>query len=332
MKPELLIHLGAAKTGSTAIQSFFDKNRNKLLADHILYPSLNTSRNHGKLVEFINNKNSDYLKLFIKNVEESILLNSPRLVVLSAESFWPGSEKFVRLLVNTLEPLFSKISVIIYLRNQIDLWISLYSQQAKSLKVKFDSPVWNCSQVAGKDVVERGMHYNKVLDIYTNIIGIDNVHRRIYERNNFHNGDILNDFLPFCKINQSGYIPASINENLNWGWKAVEYSKIYASNPKILNTFSIQHWRAIIQKTVKLMHEKGLEHWKKSPADNYLTKSQQQEIFLFYENSNRLLSDRYFNGKILFENKTYPTTALRLEDMPKKELRIALQITKNLIK
>ncbi len=52
---QIFLHLGAAKTGTTSVQYFLKKNRNKLLTQNILYPTSMGEDNHLELYKAFHN-------------------------------------------------------------------------------------------------------------------------------------------------------------------------------------------------------------------------------------------------------------------------------------
>jgi hypothetical protein len=339
-RPELCIHLGTYKTGSTAIQTCMESHRKQLLEQGVLYPLFpgdgQFERNHGKLdsgfLRLLASGADAYVTSFVDKLSLLVSQERPRLVVLSAESFWPRSMQYAALMVSTLRPLFSRVSVVIYLRHQLDLWISLHSQQAKTLRVKPGLPAWNSPEIAGQDIVGHGMFYDRVLDVYRSLLGEQNVHARLYDVKQFPDGDIVNDFFDVCGVKPfdrndalaRGTDARSINPN--WGWKAVEFSKLYAVDETYGALLSRQRSIKAVGKTVHTMSLKGFLDWRGKPA-NYLTSDEQAAICSFYAESNDMLSNKYFDGRPVFGAKSnLPITARQLAELPVDELHMAINL------
>lgn len=339
-RPDLCIHLGTYKTGSTAIQTCMELHRQQLLDRGVLYPLFpgpgQFERNHGKLdsglLRLLASGSDAYVTSFVDQLSLRIRQENPRLVVLSAESFWPRSMQYASLMISVLRPLFSRISIVIYLRHQLDLWISLYSQQAKTLRVKPGLPAWGSHEIVGQDIVVHGMFYDRVLDVYSSLLGEHNVHARLYDVAQFPDGDVVNDFLDVCGIGPvdrqdhlaGGADARSINPN--WGWKAVEFSKLYAADETYGSLLNRQRSIKAVGKSVHTMSLKGFPDWRGKPA-NYLSSDEQAALCSFYAESNELLSSKYFNGRSLFAPKSnLPITAHQLYDLPVDELQMAMDL------
>ena len=151
VQPRLVLHIGTEKTGTTSIQNFSYTNR-KLLQEKysILYPAeIGNQFGHTKiaLLGYENSRNDD---LTIANYNDSVERHKTReswiqhlktvvhesfchTVFLSSEFFQSrlaSTEDLVRL-KNVLEPLFSKIEVVMYVRSPLNTALSLMSEAIK---------------------------------------------------------------------------------------------------------------------------------------------------------------------------------------------------------
>lgn len=330
----LLLHIGTWKTGSTAIQDFLQTHQAQLEGQDIYYPLFDIGnerrRNHGRLDAAIASANAsgqnEYLREFSALLAALIEDKKPSIVILSAESFWPRSPAYVGRLLAFLKPFFCEIDVVIYLRSQVELWVSMYSQQSKILQVLPGHSVWGSREVVGADVVDHGMFYDRVLATYAQHIGTAHVHPRIYGRQHFKNGDIVNDFLSFCGDPVvEPRIARKQDINPSWSWKGIEYSKLAASS-LLAGRFHRKHLISATQKTVAYMEKQGYNSWRRELA-NYLSPEQQLEIHEYYADSNRELVRLYFDGQEVFGREIIPLNSGLLYDIPVDELKIALDQT-----
>lgn len=195
----LFIHIGAPKTGTTAIQDFLLKNRERLRSQGVLYPmaGLLKSAHHiigaavfpGRSHRLVGRSRDEALRTSIVNLRNEIEQSKPHTVVLSSEYLWGRlSEADVRSL---LEPFKDcTIKIIAYLRRQDLLAQSLYVQAVKGgLSDSF--AVW-LERVA--DGERAGFDFHRVLSCWTASRIPAEIVVRVYEKSQLK-GDICTDFL-----------------------------------------------------------------------------------------------------------------------------------------
>lgn len=197
---DLYIHIGAPKTGTTAIQHYLLANREHLARNcGVLYPSggLMGAGHHviGAAVfpersyRLKGVTRKDALQRSLDDVHKEMESFEPHTVILSTEYLWRElSAEDVRSL---LQP-FSRcrIRIVAYLRRQDLLAQSLYVQAVKGgLADPF--PAW-LERVAGSG--RAGFDFHKVLSAWTTAGVPAEVIVRVYERSQLKS-DICSDFL-----------------------------------------------------------------------------------------------------------------------------------------
>ena len=214
MKKKLYLHIGANKTGSSAIQLFLVKNREKLEETGYCYPKYGELHNAhynissafgcGPSVEGVDFKTLSK-KLYDECGQNSCILSSEYFITAkNAEGIY-----------NSLSKDFD-IEVIVYLRRH-DLWYeSLYNQAVKTVA----NPPW------GKGI-ESYLNFQwkkggQTFD-YLQIIKIWNAFEdmkltvRPYEKESFLNGDIFEDFMEAIGISKPDVFDTNvgvINESI----------------------------------------------------------------------------------------------------------------------
>jgi hypothetical protein len=139
----IVIHIGLHKTGTSSIQKFLDVNYEILLKQGILYPhtgrkrkeSSKSSSSHLFLAWSTVRRYAQKYEVEISDGRWVALLDeidrvSPRLVVLSSEFFWWATDEEIQHIRSHIKHYTAKI--ILYLRNPLDLAISLYKQGVKT--------------------------------------------------------------------------------------------------------------------------------------------------------------------------------------------------------
>jgi len=317
--PRLVCHIGTYKTGSTAIQAFMRSNRDALYSNGVAYPLFNGDlQNHTFLIQSLKQGNAFGLDDCLAKIQYCIDHYDPHTVILSSEHFWPLSPAHVNELFGRLVDVFSEISIIIYLRHQRDLWVSLYAQQSKELAVNSRGAKWGTTDYLAEDIVDHAMFYSRVLDSYRELIGADSLNVRIYERPRFPDQDVVKDFCILCGLDVGAYPPYRKQLNDSLAWKSVEVSKALA------DTFGKSQYAkqasAIFRSGCVLMHQNGFHEWLGN-APCYLLPKEQKEIISFYSNDNAILSSKYLNDEELpLSPMELAVSEQNLHDIPKDEI------------
>ena len=125
------MHIGTHKTGSTSLQYFFNKNRHALLDQKILYPQTglplipNLYGHH----DLVFNLRSNDPKIWSDLVQE-INASDCESVIISSEEMDTLTTKQIELIKSRL--IGFNVKIIIYLREQVDYFESLYWELVKS--------------------------------------------------------------------------------------------------------------------------------------------------------------------------------------------------------
>lgn len=140
-KRRCIIHIGAPKTGSTALQRFLSDNLAPLVQDGFLYPSsFMRGGGHHDLAFFCHGGYPEWATPDSESLESSFdrlkleISNSPLDVILSSENFyWLCSPDTVARRLNEIGLSPQHTTVVVYLRRQEEVIPSWYSQAVKAL-------------------------------------------------------------------------------------------------------------------------------------------------------------------------------------------------------
>lgn len=235
---KLIIHIGTEKTGTTSIQELFHINREFLIHQGYYYLRSPGERNHRALAAYgmprqrfddflINNGIDDTEKRlkFDSEVAENLareLADLPaniHTVITSSEHFHSrcGDRPGIERLASLLRPYFSEFEILVYLRPQIDVAISLYST---ALKVGATHD-FNASFLR-RWCTPKNYYYNyaALLNNWATVFGQRAIRPHIFDRREFVDGDLFSDILQACGIatSMNGMTierPAPLNESLN---------------------------------------------------------------------------------------------------------------------
>jgi len=124
---DVIVHIGAPKTGTSAIQNFLLDSRKDLLEEGFYYPyhskdNNNISGGHSEFASLIvGNDITDAEKLFLKYLSKA----KNKTLLLSAESFFHNPDNLFKIMSSY------KVKIIVFQRNRVEEIISLYNQGVK---------------------------------------------------------------------------------------------------------------------------------------------------------------------------------------------------------
>lgn len=193
----VILHIGMNKTGTTALQSYFFLNREKLLEDGILYPDTGlVGHAHycisASLGFFNPGTNNGWIKK-IKELEKNLnkeIGKDVNTILISSEDFILNKS------TSSVSKFFKnhKIKVVVYLRRHDHWWLSAYSQAVKMKHM----PPWNQGPQAFINFNRKRNRvygdYRFLLDRWAKVVGKENVIVRPYEEGQ-NQPDLAADFL-----------------------------------------------------------------------------------------------------------------------------------------
>ncbi|MBV1799400.1 hypothetical protein [Siccirubricoccus sp. G192] len=218
MRPELILHIGQSKTGTSSIQRCLGARREALLAEGVLYPRSPGAANHallpasvlpaalvqaGRLRDFHPNvwegvSPEARLARFRQDFAAEMAAMGPgvRRVILSAEQcagLLVETEEIGRL-HELLAPRFASMRVVVYLRRQDQHAASSYAQALRVAVLRPPGlPEGGLERLPGYD-------YARLLDRWAGVFGAESVTPRIFEPGSLLGGDVVEDFLALCGL------------------------------------------------------------------------------------------------------------------------------------
>jgi tetratricopeptide (TPR) repeat protein len=213
VKPDLILHIGQSKTGTSSIQRVLGARRAALAKLGVCYPASPGWANHGMLpaslvpLSRLGHFNPALwegigaearLARFRREFQAEMagLPPATRLVILSAEQCGGllDSRDLIAGLRDLLAPHVGRMSVVMYLRRQDQHAASGYTQ---GLRVAHVGP-----PMLPRHGPESLPHYDyaKQLDDWASVFGEHAMRVRIFERTRLLNGDAVDDFLALCGV------------------------------------------------------------------------------------------------------------------------------------
>ncbi len=215
MQPELFLHIGTTKTGSTSIQHTFEANRralrdqgaywpvtsggtkrHQLLAASHAAPKKRPQRGAASFLQGMEPtaRMAAYQEEFVREIQR--LPKKFDRVIMSAEQFTIAlrTQAEIEHLRDYLAPLFSKVTIIIYLRRQDSHYSSMFAQHLR---------VGNLYEPDLSRVKINFLYDYDYYDLvmrWAGVFGKDNVKPRIFERTATNNFDVVEDFCAICRV------------------------------------------------------------------------------------------------------------------------------------
>lgn len=238
------IHIGTEKTGTSSIQKFMLDNQKELMRNGLLYPIDCGFLSNFKLIWYATkNVDSHPLKSpqdISDPVTRSRWVNTfeqkHQRVVSKFQSANPAgsvvaysSEHLQSRLVNQAEleklkaflsPMYDKMKIVVYLRRQDKLAVSAYSTLLRAGHTQpFKLPPANR--------LSHYFSYARLIGLWSDVFGKENMEIKIYERSQMLNGDIVDDF----------------GELVGYDANGSDYKRISASNTSLAYTAQVALFR-----------------------------------------------------------------------------------------
>jgi len=200
------LHIGTQKTGTTSLQHCLSANRERLLDQNFLYPTSPGGVNHVGITAYSRNEekidlirkrcgiaSSDEVTAYRRRLNEELNREieqwRPSAVILSNEhlSARVRSSVEIRRVEDLCRSFADRVTVVVYLRNQVDYLVSWYNTLVKGGNSKaFDS--------LGVRRIERQVDYARMLAPWARVFGVENMQVRRFDAGDMKDGDIVEDF------------------------------------------------------------------------------------------------------------------------------------------
>ncbi|WP_375691147.1 hypothetical protein [Pseudooceanicola sp. LIPI14-2-Ac024] len=212
MKSDLILHIGAHKTGTTTIQHALSQNRAALEARGLSYV---TAGNRPQVHHLLGRVSGESMmrghRLAAPEELSRILHAAPTdRVLMSSENFsFFFDEKEIRELARHLRKHFRRVRILTYLRRQDSHAVSHHQEGSKPLR-KAERDVFGngLAPLPEHPMMDHYLDYGRRIGNWMNVFGDENVEIRVFERNRLIAGDAWTDFLNAIDIEPNGLIPA----------------------------------------------------------------------------------------------------------------------------
>ena len=225
-RPELLVHIGTAKTGTTTVQEYLYLNRARLEEYGVLYPTSLGHKNHIRIAAYAVpepwkvagnfsgidsiGKQQEFRKELERQLDNEVRSGKYRRVLISNEHLHSRliTPDQIQLLKELFARHFSRVAILVYFRRQDLMSVSRYSTALRA-------GLMPLSHFHGKGYL---FDYLAVYNNWANAFGAENVTVRIFSRDRFLQGNFLVDFRAAAGLEERDdyLLPESRNESLSF--------------------------------------------------------------------------------------------------------------------
>lgn len=252
---KIILHIGQSKTGTTALQSFFSRNRVALAEQKILYPDVMLKcmpinmLNHNSFANALGGFNffprlsaDEYWQQFMDQYEQG----DYDTMLLSGESFFGGrpylwelsdSDDYYKHYEKKLSNLYGylknhHVTVIAYLRPQIK-WLESAIPQIIRYEGTMQQRIY-FDDMQTMELLLPFMDYNSAIGLWDSVVKPKGIKIREYERESLDNNNIIVDFLNQLNINSKNLEISNSEDNVHDSWsnEFIEIKKELNLKPK----------------------------------------------------------------------------------------------------
>lgn len=284
---DIILHIGANKTGSSAIQSLIQQNFHLLEEHGYVVPNsrLETSDHiSGEHVfaiqQFFVRNDSDGLAATVGSLVEE---HKGKTILLSGENMSnPGKHKFWKAAAEKFN-----IKIIFYIRRQDEYLISSWQQWYS--KIERDFQAWLLL------ALRQHGHWKQIIGDWESIVGEENMLIRPFERDDFPDGNVCADFMQCLEIDPADerieYPPRDVNASFS-----DIITPLVSGNKAIFKDSNDLDFYKMIRNTLDVNSTLVKNN-------SLLSKSQREKIIEFYSAQNDYVCRKFFKDRPkLFSN------------------------------
>ncbi len=279
---QLVLHIGAAKTGSSAIQRFIQLNADWLAARNFVVPDSRLGMSSKRTGEHVFTLEELFRRQDTKRLTQTLsalcdTLRPGQKLLLSGENMSNhGRHRFFEEIAKE-----RATEVIFYIRRQDELLTSAWQQWHS--KVERDFNAW---LIMG---LRQYGQWEKLIQDWESVIGKGRVKVRIFDRGDFPDGDLLKDFLHALDVPLE-----ECDANFDIGVVNPSYSDIItplvAGNTNIFKDSNDSEFYEIVGALTDDSYTKG-------PKYSLISPRQREKILEYYKPINQRVCRDYFPGR-----------------------------------
>lgn len=243
-QPIIYLHVGTAKTGTSALQNFIGENLDRFAEYGYYYPETGRVNNCHHGIAFYWGNQDAFKKIFdvhddqLSRLSDELYAHRDKHILISSECLLLSTvnwEDFLSVLPH------DNIKIIVYFRRQDSLLTSRYMELVKGNQIILPPAEW----------IKKNFYPNEYLGILNRLssyVKKDNIIVRVYERQQFVGGSIFSDFCDIFSIPLTdGFVISEKNFNPRLSRNALDFNRLLntvfddRSNPYIFSSLLTQY-------------------------------------------------------------------------------------------
>ena len=303
--PEIILHIGTEKTGTTTLQQFLFDNQKRLLKQHILHPRCLAGNYHSKIAVYADGgphtsdlsahhslqspADIERMKTTLtQNIAAEIKKTNPKKITLSNEhcSSRLVDSGAIGVLKDFLSSISPNIQIVLYLRRQDEFFLSSYATAIKSGKTTQLELPTNLDNV---EWVQSRYRYRPLIDRWIDVFGKENITLRVFDPAMLFENDIIQDFMKTTGI-QPGNFVQPVRQNESVSADILEFLRI-------LN----HHIPAFEDNSYNLERDDILNILESFPVSKKKSVEEIDRFMSYFESENNQIAQDFFDKDTLFE-------------------------------
>lgn len=316
MVQKLFLHIGASKTGSSAVQQFLRNNYEYFSRNGTLIPDAQLgveARVTGEQVfafqRYITENDSNWLSAKLDVIKNT----SANKVIMSAENLSNlGNHSAFQAMFDDFDT-----EVILYIRRQDELLTSSWQQWHSKVDSDFNAWLIKALKSVG--------HWDRVISDWESVVGAGKVQVRIFDRADMVDGDLISDFLHCVGISKSEELNTDLG-NVNPSYSDLIVSLIAGNRSIFEGPHDNQFYRVVGQLTGQTYIEKK--------KVSLISRELRESIVAHYDAINRKVCMSYFpNRPRLFQHINHDKYQyLSEEELTRRQLQFITHLVYEIAK
>ncbi|MBB4184218.1 capsular polysaccharide export protein [Sinorhizobium terangae] len=324
-RPQVIVHIGSSKTGSTYLQHFMENNRPGLLRMGVWFPEVGLfwqqDRPHKQAGHAPFTKAAVTKDRSLKDyIEAGLKLSGGKIhtVILSSEAYFLNTNNSLKIVDYFAE---YPVKMIGYFRRQDDWANSQYCEFVGGGAVgKVDKPI---DEWLALPITQERLCYRTTIDQWAEKVGKENVIVRPYEKEQFVNGDLIDDFFDSIGMSACTALPRPAQASRNDFPLDARHLRIML----LFNNLPFRSTRNYLQ-FVEAVTVKLAQKYPKPARPNMLTNEQRRTLLSDQAENNAYIARTYLgreDGRLFSDLTVNQAAQQHVADIPAEDFELFME-------